>query len=331
MSGSDTITVLECAPQLRLAKLLKVDGTAEDYDSPRRFTVSEHPVSSLTGLHQGLIALCHQPQRCLVRAAPINGPAKGIRRLLHRDPETGDEPTLREIPRRWLALDLDGIARPNTVSASDLTGCARAALSGLPSAFRAASCVIQATAGHGRKPGSRLRLWFWLDRPVVRAELEVWFAGCPEVDPVSFRPAQVIYTAAPVFETGLVDHLPARIALLQSGNDVVVPPAEMLTLPPRPQRPDYANFAGPIRQGARWVDEAFARGVAAVASAPIDARHNTTLRVAFNLACLVHEGGLNEGNVRSALGEAIAYAGKEPVEAHRIFDWAMGQASGRAA
>ncbi|NPD66061.1 hypothetical protein HN018_19570 [Lichenicola cladoniae] len=326
--SADSITVLRCAPQLRLAKLLKADGSFVDYDSPRLFSAYEHAISDLTALANGLQTLQGQTQQCVVRGALVDGPAvRGIRRLLHRDPETGDEPTLREVPRRWVALDMDGLDRPAGVEAADLLGCAGVVIPALPSAFYGVSCIVQASAGHGRKPGSRLRLWFWLDRPVGRAELEVWFAG-HSVDAVSFRAAQVIYTAAPAFEVGLADHLPVRLARLSGLSEVSVPPSEALQLPPRPRR---ASFEIPAVKAAEWAENAFRRGVAAVATAPTDKRHVTCVKVAFNLACLCHEGRLYESNVRSALGAALEHAGKEAEEAYKVFDWAMGQASGAAA
>ena len=69
----------------------------------------------------------------------------------------------------------------------------------LPEEFWTADCIVQATAGHGIKPGMRLRLWFWLSRPLGRGELDRWFANSP-VDRSVFRTVQAIYTAAPVFE-----------------------------------------------------------------------------------------------------------------------------------
>ena len=327
MTG-DSITVLRCAPQLRLAKVLKADGSFIDFDCPRHFSAQEHVVADLAGLVKGLRTLQSQPQQCVVRGALVDGPvARGIRRLLHHDPQTGDQPTLREAPRLWVALDMDGLERPAGVDAADLLGCARAVIPSLPSGFHAASCAIQATAGHGRKPGSRLRLWFWLDRPVGRTELEVWFAG-HSVDAVSFRAAQVIYTAAPAFEDGISDHLPERLAVLTGAAEVSVPPHEALQLPPRPRR---ASFEIPAAKAAEWAENAFRRGVAAVATAPTDSRHVTCVKVSFNLACLCHEGRLYESHVRSALGAALEHAGKEAEEAHRVFDWAMGQAAGAAA
>ena len=325
--SADGITVLRCAPGLRLAKLLRADGGFLDYDSPRRFGAVEHPVSSLAELHRALLTLQRDPQRCVVRAALVNGPtAQGIRRLLHRDPETGDEPTLREVPRRWLALDLDGLERPDGIPAADLAACAQAVIPTLPGGFHNASCVVQATAGHGRKPGSRLRLWYWLDRPVDRPQLEVWFAGHP-VDAVSFRAAQVIYTAAPIFETGLGDHLPRRLVLLDGAGDVRVPPAEVLQLPPKPRR---ILSEMPAARAASWAERQFERGVAAVATATDGNRHAACVKASFALACLVHEGRLGEGEVRAALGAALERAGKAEEEAYKVFAWAMAQAAGAA-
>jgi hypothetical protein len=37
-------------------------------------------------------------------------------------------------------------------------------------AFHGARCIAQATASHGIKPGCRVRLWYWLDRPTTGGE-----------------------------------------------------------------------------------------------------------------------------------------------------------------
>jgi hypothetical protein len=116
--------------------------------------------------------------------------------------------------------------------------------------------------------------------------------------------------------------------MLPGADEAKVPPSAALQMPPRPQRPAFS--VSPAK-AAEWAESAFRRGVAAVATAPVDSRHNTAVRVAFNLACLCHEGRLPESHVRSAIGAALEHAGKEAEEGYRVFDWAMSQASGAAA
>jgi hypothetical protein len=109
-------------------------------------------------------------QACRSRCRPRQ------RRLLHPDLETGEPPTIRETPRAWLAIDLDGVKRPACLLAGNLAACAAEAIGQLPDAFRGTFCIAQASASHGIKLGIRLRLWYWLSRPAAGQELKRWLA-----------------------------------------------------------------------------------------------------------------------------------------------------------
>jgi hypothetical protein len=122
-----------------------------------------------------------------------------VRRLLHTDPKTGDPPTLLDVPRRWVALNFDSMPLPKNHEPDCIFSCGIAAVLALPAEFRGAAFVAQATASHGIKPGAHLRIWAWFDRPATGAELAHWLRGVPHLDPASFRAAQPIFTAAPIF------------------------------------------------------------------------------------------------------------------------------------
>jgi hypothetical protein len=208
---ADTITVLRARRGKRLTKMIRTDGTIEGYDSAFVFDLISHPVADLDALHQLLRRLLFQPDRAVVRGVPIDrARCTEVRRLAYRDKDTGDEPTLRAAPHRWLALDLDGVERPESVPAADIAGCAAEAILQLPVAFHGVRCIVQASGSHGIKPGVRLRLWYWLDRLATGEELTRWLHGTP-ADPSVFRVVQPIYTAAPVLAPGVNDHLPQRI------------------------------------------------------------------------------------------------------------------------
>uniref|UniRef100_UPI0034A593D5 hypothetical protein n=1 Tax=Rhodovarius sp. TaxID=2972673 RepID=UPI0034A593D5 len=157
-----TITLLR-AKGPRLAKTLHPGGIFTPYGDARTFDMTEAPVASLEGLHGILAKLLPRPDLCVVRGA-IADPARahGVRRLLHPDPETGDLATLREVPRRWLALDLDGVPAPAGLHTADLAACLGVVRPLLPAGFQGAGLVVQTTAGHAIKPGLRLRVWAWL-------------------------------------------------------------------------------------------------------------------------------------------------------------------------
>jgi hypothetical protein len=232
LAADCAITILHARGR-RLAKLIQPGGDISSYDEARTFDASEIVVRDLDHLAAVLRSLLPCWDRCVVRGSLINGsPAHAIRRLIHPDKETGDAPTLYEVPRRYLALDVDGdqIERPPEIAATDVAGCAKIAISHLPAEFHDRACIAVATAGHGFKPGIRLRLWFWLAGAATRRVLQPWFYDTPGVDLATFRPAQCCYTAAPVLAGGgVADPIPDRLVALPGAPHVAIRPLS----PPR--------------------------------------------------------------------------------------------------
>jgi hypothetical protein len=232
MSG-DSITILRARGR-RLAKSVRADGDIEGYDSAKTVDLFEVKIADLAALEAVLRQLQHRRDCCVVRGGIADhSRVKRVRRLLYHDPESGDEPTLREMPRRWLALDFDTLPLPAGIEPEDLIGCGRAAIQSLPGEFLRVRTVVQATASHGLKPGARLRLWYWLERPAYSNELKYWLREAP-VDPKIFGAAQAIYTSVPLFLPGSFDPLPTRISVIP-GDLAVATPAPNRLKPPRPK------------------------------------------------------------------------------------------------
>jgi hypothetical protein len=319
----DSITVLRCARGLRLAKMIRSTGMV-DYDSTRTFDAWEVKVATFDDLCGIILRLIDRPRFCIVRGALINGPkATKIRRLVHADPKTGDAATLRDVPHRWVALDIEGISRPEGIDATDLIACARHALQRLPVAFRDAACLVQATAGHGIKPDLRLRVWFWLSRLTTGAELNRWLRGAP-ADASIFRSAQIIYTAAPVFE-GCEDHLPVRIVRLAGSESVMVPSATALAPQPRQDPKPLPAPDSPRASAYAWA--ALRNAVVKVRNAPINSRHPECLAQSRNLARFVNAGLLSEKDMKDAMSDAIFAAGKTREEGEAITVYALSHPS----
>ena len=159
---SCALTIIE-AHGATLAKRWQPDGTCRPYDNARIVTLHAEPVADLAALADLLRVLAPLSRCCIVRGEPVD-PARmvRVRRLLHPDPDTGEVPTLREVPRRWVSLDVDSVPVPPGTDLHDLAACARAVVPRLPHAFRDVPGIVTATASHGIKPGVRLRLWYWL-------------------------------------------------------------------------------------------------------------------------------------------------------------------------
>lgn len=324
-SPTDSVTILRCARQLRAAKVIRPNEII-DYSTAKTFDGFTATVGNLDDLDKLIARLTEAPRLCIVRGELVAGRrAAGIRRLVHQDPETGEPPTLREAPRRWLALDVEGVERSEDVAASDIETCARVALTRLPWSLQSAACVAQATAGHGIKPGIRLRLWYWLDRPTWGAELKRWLNGAP-CDPAVFSAGQVIYTAAPVFEDR-EDHLPHRIVRLSGAPMVTVPsPAALAPAPPRPE-PECTLEPGTDR-ASRYGRKALERALAAIATAPVNSRHDTARKEASGLAKLVGRGLLHREDLVRGIGIALQRAGKSRQEGEAVAAWALSHTRG---
>jgi hypothetical protein len=179
----------------------------------------------------------------------------------------------------------------------------------LPPPFRQATGIVQASAGHGIKPGCRLRLWFWCSRPMAGAELKRWLHAFP-VDRSVFGAAQPIYSAAPLFTPGVADHLPRRIDKWPGAGVLAVPSAQELQPPPRPipQTVHPACRAGSAR-AALYCDAAVRNACNRIRTA--SQRHPVILQEARNLARFVAAGMLTETELHNALWSAAQEAGKD--------------------
>ena len=311
----------------RLCKTRHADGTVQDYDAAKLLDLHEVCVPDLPALAALLEKLLVRRDTCALRGAILDPErTRAVRRLLHRCPETGNMPTLADIPRPWVALDFDGLPLPADLDPHDLEVCGEVARRAMPSAFHRAACVVAATAGHVFKPGARVRLWFMLTRSVAGAELKRWLAAAP-VDRSVFGAAQPIYTAAPRF-VGMTDPLPRRLAVLPGDPAVVPPPAEALAL--SPPVASLSAVLPPAHGSDSYARAALIRATAAVASAAVSNRHPTAVAEAWGLARLVAAGLLTPGEVARALDGALRITGKPAGEGAAIAAWAIGQRAGSA-
>jgi hypothetical protein len=322
---SDAITIIRARGR-RLSKLISATGPVESYDAARTFNLAEVPIADLRSLERLLWKLLHRSDCAIVRGG-IADPnrVRGVRRLLYPDPKTGNIPTLRDVPKRWVALDFDDLPRPNGIEATDLLAAARVAIATLPGTFHHATGLVQATASHGISPGSRLRLWYRLSRPTGGRELKLWLRHAP-LDTSVFGAAQLIYTAAPQFTDGAVDPLPTRIALVPGSVDEVTVPIPAALDPERRTRP--AVLGHPVAADVgRYTFVALRNATARVAQAPVGTRHATMLAEARGLTRFVAAGLLSVTDVRAALGGAAELSGKFRQEAEAVVSWALAHPS----
>lgn len=305
----------------RLCKTIDARGEVHGYDDAKRFDLAERQFADLAELHDLLAELSERRDCCAVRGG-IADPARtrGVRRLLHGD--GGDLPTLADVPRAWLALDIDGMPLPNYIDMRSVFECAMVAINALPAPFRGAGFVAQATGSHGIKPGAHLRLWTILDRTITCAEAGRWLAlirkQVPSIDPASARPAQIVYTAAPVFE-GRAVPIKTRLDLMPGASVPVPSPAELAAPPPPPPRP----MPKPGADLGNYARAAAINAATRIMRAPEGARHRTLLSEARGLFRLVEAGAIAEGHARVVIEHAAASAGKNDVaEIAGLLTWA---------
>ncbi len=327
---SDRIVILR-SHRRRLAKIIDGAGGIEGYDRARLFDLHERPLANLQDL-AGLLHMLSARHDCAVVRGAIADPlrTRGVPRRLH---PVGDEaPTLKDVPRHWLALDIDGLPLPESADPSDLPACARAVLPLLPPPFGAAACIVQATASHGIKPGARLRLWYWCNRPLSGADCKRWLANAP-VDRSVFGAAQVIYTAAPIFSDGRADPLPHRLTLLPGAPMVTAPAPELLAPPKQTQAPPigagrFTSGGQAAPRGERYTLWAMARAIQAIRQASVGSRHATAMAEAWKLGRLLNAGSLAVEEFRHLVIRAMQHAGKPVPEAAGIADWVIARRGG---
>jgi hypothetical protein len=119
------------------------------------------------------------------------------------------------------------------------------AIQQLPIEFQSVDCWYHFSSSMGIKPGIRVHLWFWLDRPCSDYEIKAWLSGYP-VDLRLFNPIQIHLTANPRFVDGATDPFPNRSGLFSAGNGIsTVPvPSDLKTRADTIQAASRQRFSG---------------------------------------------------------------------------------------
>jgi hypothetical protein len=254
---------------------------------------------------------------CVIRATlrPEFRTASKVLRRLHDRGGAAPAP-FEERPRAWVMIDLE----PATcaVDPTDPVAAGRYLRRRLPPAFQNARCAVQLSSGAGIKPGLRAHLWFLLDRPLLRTELDRLLGGVDGLDPSTFRPVQIHYTANPLFD-GVDDPCDrGRLAVLPG-----VPVVEVGDLPePRPRpRPCQSTTVRPRERGEAYAQACLSR----LAVAPEGDRHRTCVQVACRLLALAKAGQIDPERVASMIkGVASPWCEDDRglAEIDRILEWA---------
>jgi hypothetical protein len=281
------------------------------YGEAKRFSIRTVPVSGIRDLAQALDGA--RQDEFVIRGEPLPGVAwTAALRRLHPDPETGEQPTFREVPRRWVLIDIDHLPGPYCFDPLDGELAAEFARTRLPHECRRATCWWQLTSSAGIKPGIHLRLAFWLDRPVDKKFLDRWFGEAP-TDRSVFRPVQAIYCARPILR-GVPDPVRQRPGLLEDRDDLVRVP-ELPAEAPQPVRqthsPDGRRYvSGSTQDVAERRLDALCR---AIERAGVGGRHRCLIWAAARAVEL--DDALPRETIAQALIAAAQRAGVDDHEA----------------
>lgn len=188
-----------------------VDKTA--YGDALYFDVCGRECSNLHDLHTLLLDLEDNPRACIVRAH--RRPHTRTRKVWRRS--KGKYATFDDVPTSWALVDVDTCERPEHVEEGNLEQAAVYLRSRLPKPFQRAGCVARwsSSAGVDGWDVLKVHLWFWLKSPATSAELKVYTQNHAKglFDAAPFHPAQIHYTAAPIFD-GLASPIATRTILL---------------------------------------------------------------------------------------------------------------------
>jgi len=251
--------VLRTAPRYSATKRWRWDSTLGQwskvsYQAGAMFAPCEHKVRNLAELVEVLDAVRHDPRAFVVRGALLAEAAEAlaadpghmIRRRKHT--KNGVVPTLEEVARRWIMVDIDNWPLP---AWSDLVDDPEAAIDTaihelLPDAFHDATCWWQLSSSAGFAAGFlKVHLFFWLTEPATNLHLKaVLKEHAPGVDRAPFNAAQPHYIADPIIEGGH-DPLPRRTGWRQGLDDAVELPA----LSPKVIRPHEPGKGSTGRAG----------------------------------------------------------------------------------
>lgn len=228
------ITIAEAAqPRKRLCKLWRMgpSGTAtcEDYSEGLAFFVfTEIPMPADIGEMGALMAgIARRPDLALVYGEPVF-PRQQVRRWLEDRPE--GPATLREVPRDWLALDIDSVADINGTFANDPFGTVVRMVDCMLPELRGAGLVVMLSASAAMKPGIRARVFARLAEPMMPSAMKRWALAQNSITPrlldtSIYTGNQLIYVATPIF-VGMDDPLPHRVAVRAGGRVALTVPQD---------------------------------------------------------------------------------------------------------
>jgi hypothetical protein len=257
MTVVDALTVLHSvSKKLATKEFTWIEGRkgkppgfkTKSYGNEKYFAVEEIALGGASDLFRELDRLTADSHAFIIRGAPQPGVNRHhTRRLLHKDPKTGEGPSFAPQPRRYLLVDGDHLLEPPLTdlvnrpadAVEHVIGC-------LSPEFQDVTCFWQLSSSAGL-PGSEgflsLHLWYWCPRPYSDDELTRLANFINRdgriIDAAVYRAVQPHYIAAPLF-IGMADPLPVRHGIRQGLEDEL----ELIIPPPDAKDPTKVSDSG---------------------------------------------------------------------------------------
>jgi hypothetical protein len=209
----DFITVLTHG-SIPLSKRWCSDGSIQAFGNSKHFAGREIQVSDFGEMAAVLTSLHAKPRACVIRGKFTGQDISNTVR---------QKDVFADTEHHWLLIDVDKYQPLEVDPVSEPVESIEQYISEhLPPEFHQASYHWQLSnsAGHPSKQGLRAHLWFWSETPHTSATLRAWGKGY-HVDQSLFDEIQIHYTAAPVFDEGVTDPVPARHGTVRKTSDSV--------------------------------------------------------------------------------------------------------------
>jgi hypothetical protein len=202
--------------------------------------------------------------------------------------------------------DIDGDDDPAPIDpVRDWAHALRGVIITLPPEFHDASVWWSMTSSAGIKPGIRLRLWYWLDRPVSDEEAKRWLRRSP-VDHSLYGAVGIHYTAAPIFDPPGLDPVPLRSGFWWRHSNAVAVPDLRVPVTPKAATGHQRRFTG--EASAERYAQACIDSVVSAPSGTGEARRRL-LGVARTLYGMAEKGLINQAEVTASLKDAMTNRG----------------------
>jgi hypothetical protein len=322
------LTIITAFVRLTKIHILK-DGklSTEGYERAKNFNMERVRVGDLDDIERVLKSVQSDYKKAVLRGRPI---VSGVSRRSLR----GENPTLEDVDRRWLCVDIDELPWSGALNKAAIDY----ARNTLPDWLRSAECIAKWSASAGIRSGIRLHLWYFGDRPVSGNGLKHHLKEHCDISTLSA--AQIHYTAFPIC-VGFED--PIRERIVRCRGESLVFPQKVLTGKELEERAElraeenrnrarkisYKSSARSISKKHKYALSILKSSIGEIEAAPTGSRHRVIFAATCKVAGLVKAGLLDRDALTAVqlAGEAVYSERSRSLDVARIVEDAINYAN----